>query len=306
MKQKGVEVSGVEGKLWVYSWRPENEPIGVIHILHGMAEHALRYGNFAAYMVECGYAVYAHDHRKHGKSLNHVEEIGIFQDSDTFENMVEDVHLVNAYIRQIEKDKELVILGHSMGSMICRRYLQVHGNDVKKAVIMGTMLGQKFICDFGMVFGKIVVLTSSKKERSELLNRLSVGGFNQSFEPSRTLFDWISRDEAQVDKYVQDPLCGYSYNAPFYIELIKGLLIGQKRSNILKTPHIPLLFISGGEDPVGFKGMGVKRVISLYGKLGYKDNITFKLFEGARHEILNEINKEEVYQYIHNWIKELV
>lgn len=299
-----IYLSGTENsQLCVHSWRSDSEPKGVIHILHGMADHAERYGDFAEYMIQMGYVVYAHDHRKQGKSLTCREEVGIFNHQDTFENMVADVHIVHEYIQQIDKGLNVVVLGHSMGSMLCRRYIQEYGHEVSKAIIMGTMMGKNSISRIGIVFGKLVALTSPKKKRSSFLNRLAVGSFNKPFEPGRTAFDWLSRDNKQVDQYIQDPLCGYDYSALFYVEFLKGILAGHKRSNIIKTPHIPLLFISGSNDPVGLNGQGVSQVVELYRNLGYNNDITLKLFDGARHEILNETNQVEVYHYIAGWVK---
>lgn len=303
MKYEKIHLSGAAGSLiCLHTWKPDVEAIGALHILHGMAEHAERYGDFAQYMVQKGYAVYAHDHRKHGESLGHGEEVGIFSRQDTFEHMVKDVHMIQTYIRQIQKDVDIVLIGHSMGSMICRRYLQEYGQEVKKAVLIGTMFSEKALCTMGILLGKVIAMLSPSK-RNAFLNRLMVGSFNKSFEPGRTAFDWLSRDEKQVDKYIQDPSCGYYYNPQFYNEFLKGILAGHKKSNIIKTTHMPLLFISGSNDPVGFNSAGVKQVIALYKELGY-DEITLKLFTGARHELLNEINKGEIYHYIANWIKD--
>lgn len=299
-------IDGTEGsKLHVISWKGNETNSKVIHILHGMAEHCARYDDFARFLVEQGYTVYAHDHRKHGKSIKNNQSIGIMGRNDSFKNIIKDVKIVQDYIKENENNAEIVLLGHSMGSLICRRYLQEYGHYVSKAIIMGTMAARPILLRFGIITGKIIKLFSPSNSRSNFLNNLVVKGFNSFFEPVRTPFDWLSRDKNQVDKYILDELCGYSYSPSFYINMFNEVLISQKKANILKTPKIPLLFISGDSDPVGFNGIGVKKIYELYSKFGFKDNLSIKLFDDARHEILNEINKEEVYKSIINWINNL-
>ncbi|PKM93352.1 MAG: alpha/beta hydrolase [Firmicutes bacterium HGW-Firmicutes-1] len=304
MEEKRFRIDGIDGSsIHIMMYRGEDSPIGIVHLLHGMAEHCERYRHFASYLVSNGYVVYTHDHRKHGKSIAKGQTIGIFDKKDTFSNVIEDVRIVQDFIKNREKGLELILLGHSMGSLICRRYLQEHGAYVSKAIIMGTMAAQPLLLKVAIISGKIVRLFSSKGSRSAFLNKLVVGGFNLQFEPTRTECDWLSRDNSQVDKYLSDELCGYSYSATFYINLFKEVMISQVKANIKKTPQIPLLFVSGASDPVGFNSEGVKKVVNLYEAFGYGENVSLKLFDGCRHEILNEINKEEVYYYILDWIK---
>lgn len=299
-------IDGTHGsKLHVIRWKRDDSKNKVIHILHGMAEHCERYDDFARFLVKEGYIVYAHDHRKHGRSLDKGQTIGIIDKNDSFKNIIKDVNKVQEFINKNENKPEIILLGHSMGSLICRRYLQEYGSFASKAIIMGTMAAQPLLLRSGSIIGKIIRLFSSKDNRSTFLNNLVVGGFNAFFEPARTSCDWLSRDNEQVDKYLLDELCGYSYTATFYINLFNEVLISQRKSNILRTPEIPLLLISGNDDPVGLNGVGVKKVHNLYTKLGYEDFLTIKLFDNARHEILNEINKEDVYEYIINWINSL-
>lgn len=304
MEEKSFRIDGIEGSsIYIMMYRGEDAPIGVVHLLHGMAEHCRRYRHFASYLVSNGYVVYTHDHRKHGKSIVKGQTVGIFDKKDSFANMIEDVRLVQEFIKDREKSLEIILLGHSMGSLISRRYIQLHGDYVSKAIIMGTMAAKPFLLNVAILSGKIVRLFSSKGSRSTFLNRLAIGGFNLQFEPARTECDWLSRDTSQVDKYLSDELCGYSYSATFYINLFKEIITSQEKANIKKTPQIPLLFVSGASDPVGLDCKGVKKIVSQYEMSGYSDTVNLKLFEGARHEILNEINKEEVYCFILDWIR---
>lgn len=304
MIEKNFYIEGTRGiKIHVMKWYVENQDIkGVVHILHGMAEHCARYHDFASFLVSNGYMVYAHDHRKHGKSLNSGQEVGLFDKQDTFKNILRDVKLVQDYIKKTENDAQIILLGHSMGSLICRRYLQEYGYMVSKAIIMGTMCVKPLDLYGGVVVGRLIRLFSPDSVRSDKLNNLAVGSFNKPFEFGRTAFDWLTRDEKIVDQYIADPLCGYSYSATFYIYFFKEIIYSQRKANIAKTPKIPLYFIAGGSDPVGLNGNGVKKLCHLYRSIGYRQFMTQTFFEGGRHEILNEINKEEVYQKIMDWI----
>lgn len=306
MSRKENFITGTEGShLHITSWHPDSEPTAVVQILHGMAEYGERYEDFAKYLSKNGYAVYTHDHRKHGKSIGEEQKVGIFDKNDRWENVIDDVQVVNDFIKSNEKNKNIIILGHSMGSIICRRYIQEYGQNVVAAIIMGTAPSKPFSCIGGKVVGSIVSKINDKNARSVFMDKLAVGAFNKPFRPERTSCDWLSTDEEQVDRYVADEICGLPYSAEFYVQFSRGVSACNKRSNIMKTPHFPILFISGDKDPVGHNGKGVKKVYDTYASMGYKDNITMKLVEDARHEILNEINKREVYKYILDWIRNI-
>lgn len=306
IKKDEFIIDGIaNSKLFVLRWQKRDSSNKIIHILHGMAEHCDRYDDFARFLVNNGFTVYAHDHRKHGKSINEGQVIGIFDKDDSFKNIIGDVNLVHKFINEKEKDPEIILLGHSMGSLIGRRYLQEYGNYVSKAIIMGTMAAQPFLLNMAKLIGNIINVFSPKNKRSKFLNNLVVGGFNAFFKPNRTDCDWISSDTEQVDKYIKDDLCNYCYSSRFYINLFNEVLESQKLENILRTPKIPILLISGISDPVGLNGEGVKKVFEIYSSNGYKEYLTLKLFDNYRHEILNELNKETVYNYLLNWINSL-
>ena len=297
MKAKENYISGTKGSyLHIMSWHPDSEPSAVVQILHGMAEHGKRYEDFAKFLSQNGYAVYTHDHRKHGKSIRNDQKVGIFDENDSWENVIDDVQIVNDFIKMKEKNKNVIILGHSMGSIICRRYIQEYGQNVEAAIIMGTAPDQPLKCFAGKALGSIVNRINAKGTRSVFLDKLAVGGFNKQFNPARTSSDWLSTDNEQVDRFIADNICGLPYSAEFYVQFSRGVKACNKKANILKTPHFPILFISGSRDPVGHNGKGVKKVYETYASMGYKNNISMKLVPNARHEVLNEINKEEVYQ----------
>lgn len=288
--------------LYVRSYRSEKDDQhikGVVQILHGMADYGDRYDHFANFLVDQGYVVYIHDHRKHGKSISEAQKVGYYTD-DTWKDMIDDVEHVKQFAKKKENVESIILMGHSMGSFLVRNTLMNYGYDVSKAVIIGTGDTNKALNILGIIIAKFLEKTSGKKH-SNFLNNLSVGGFEKAFKPNRTSGDWLTRDTSVVDSYIANPLCGYAYTPKFYEEISKGLLYIIKPENIKKTPNIPLLFISGEKDPVGKAGIGVKNVNSIYQRLGY--NTSIKLIPNARHEILNEINKQDVYQKILKFIE---
>ena len=267
---------------------------GIVHILHGMAEYGARYAHFAQFLVEQNYIVYIHDHRKHGKSLQRNERVGIFT-HDTWEDMIEDIHHVQNFIKSNEADLPHIILGHSMGSVLLRHYLTIYGEDVDRAIIMGTVHSSLLANKFGILLSAACegVVPSI---RNKVLDYMFVGHMNKTFEPANTEFDWLTRDRKVVEWYINSPLCGYQYSPRFYKEFSKGLDYVSSEENIMKTPQIPISFISGDMDPVGQFMDGVHKVYDMYNRLGYDVNL--KSVANGRHEILNEINKEEVYAIV--------
>lgn len=272
---------------------------GVIQILHGMAEYGDRYDRFAEFLSNRGFVIYIHDHRKHGKSLSPDQKIGHFT-TDTWKDMVADVDCVQQQILIRESVNKVIMIGHSMGSLILRDYLAKFGSNVSKAVIMGTAPTDRLLARAAIMLGKTYEKISPDKP-NHVLNQLTVGGFSKAFKPNPTGVEWLSRDNDIINAYVKDPLCGYSYTPRFYVELAKGLLEVGHEAWIKKTPKIPMFFVAGDKDPVGNQGDGVKKVVSVYEKLGYK--VALKLYTDARHELLNEINKEEVFSDIAAFIE---
>lgn len=290
----------------IYVRRYENLDVGnqespkkVIQLLHGMAEYGDRYDGFAKYLTGLGYIVYIHDHRKHGKSISDGQKVGYY-DTDTWAEMVEDIDLVQQELIEKENVETVLMIGHSMGSFLLRHYLIDYGNRVDKAVIIGTADTDVKLSKVGLQAAKLIGKISPNKP-SGFLNHLSLGKNNNAFKPNRTKVDWLTRDQKIVDWYVNSPLCGYSYTPKFYEEIVKGLLYIIKVEAIEQTPRIPLLFVSGEKDPVGNFGEGVKKVHDIYKLQGY--NTEIELYKDARHEVLNELNKDEVYKRISNFLE---
>ncbi len=303
MKKSNVYLKGVKDSyINVISFLPNENIQAILHISHGMGEHAARYEEFAAFLTEHGIAVYAHDHRGHGKSLKPNQDVGILKKEDTFVNIVGDVDVVIRHIKQTHKDVPVYMLGHSMGSLILRRYLQVFHADIEKAIIMGTLPR------YGSVYTKLMRLVAflmglfkSNSRRHEQLSKMLNDGLLKGL-PHQTKFDWITKDEAIVKKYIDDPLCGYAYNKRFYKDFFKTIDHTNKSNEIRKTNPVPLLMISGKEDPVGNHFIAIERLHKDYEKLLPNVPITLIGVEDARHEVLNELNRKSTFQLILDWL----
>ncbi|WP_040213358.1 alpha/beta hydrolase [Clostridium polynesiense] len=305
MKEETFKIKGSEDNLlYLYKWTPErNNPTGIVQIAHGMAEHAARYRYFAQKLCEVGYIVYANDHRGHGQTAGDVEELGYLGEGNGFRAMVEDLHMVNRYIRQKEDNLPIVLFGHSMGSFISQRYIQLYGDTVNKVVLSGSNGQVNFLADVGIFISFLEMKLKGRKAKSPLMDKLIFGGFNKKFMPAATPFAWITSDEEELQKYLNDPYAGFVCTTSFYHYLLRGLKERQKKENLSKVPkEMPILLVSGDEDPVGYFGKGVKNLYQMYKDAQVK-NVEMKLYPKGRHEILNEVNKDEVIEDIITWLK---
>lgn len=288
--------------LSVFKVVPTEDPKGVVQIFHGMGEHKDRYLDFAKFLAKNGYAVYAHDHRKHGKSVEKPEDVGIFTEDDVWENVIEDCNIVNCEIKKDFPETPIIVLGHSMGSIIARKYISKYSGAVDYAIIMGTLppilKGRAFA---PLLIGNILNMFNKKNKRTNFMADLLNKPLNKEFQIKRTKFDWLTNDIRVVDYYIDDPLCGYSYTPKFYVEFFKTLVDINTADTILKTKDMPILFISGKDDPVGEKGEGVIDVSELYSGYGFQ-KLTVQLMENNRHEILNETDKEKTYKFVLDWM----
>lgn len=299
-----LTVDGVNDvSLSVLKLPAEGKRIGVVHILHGMAEHKERYKDFMTYLSSNHFTVYAHDHRGHGHSLSKNQEVGILNKDDTFEHIVEDVHKVQAFIAKEEKTDEIITIGHSMGSLILRRFLQTSPKYVKTPIIMGTL--PKYSKGFNIMMLGIAGLTGlfiPSSIRHKLIAKMMNGGLAKTVKNKETAYDWLSVDQKNVKRYIKDPLSGYAYNKRFYTSFFKTIFITNFKQNIEKTIDLPCLFISGYQDPLSKNMKAIEKLKLVYDK--YTNNThQVKGIYGARHEILNEKNNAYTYEYLLEYIK---
>ena len=304
MKKTHVYLKGSrDSYLNVLSFAPEEKPRAILHILHGMGEHAGRYETFAEFMVKAGYTVYAHDHRGHGKSVKPNQEVGILGKRDTFDHIIEDVDVVQNYIKQTHPKVPISMLGHSMGSIILRRYLQEYSPKIQKAIMMGTLPKYNlFYIKMMRFLACFLGLFKSNTKRHEMLANLLNDGLIKKMVHPETAFDWLTTDKTIVKAYIDSPLCGYAYNKRFYKQFFKAIDYVNKSKNILKTENVPLLFISGQNDPLNNQFVDIDKLVDTYRKIIEKADVTPMMIEGARHEVLNEVNKAKTYEALLEWL----
>lgn len=289
-------------------WSPDDstQVKGVVQLAHGMVEHIMRYEHFAQYLTNQGLIVYGNDHRGHGKSVMAPDDRGYFADEDGFQKVVQDMQELTQKIKAEHPELPIFLFGHSMGSFLTRRYIQLYGGELSGVILSGTGFDPGLMGKIGVQLAKLDARRIGPRTPSKLMNKLVFGGFNKSFSPARTEFDFLSRDNDVVDAYIADDLCGFIPAARFYADLLTGMQIIHQSDEIAKVPkNLPIYLIAGDLDPVGDNGKGVEKVYEQYKDAGLT-NVDIKLYKDARHEILNELNKEEVYKDIADWLQRLL
>lgn len=290
--------------VFVYNWNPDDgvNVKGAVQIAHGMAETAERYERFAEVLTQSGYVVYANDHRGHGKTAGDLENVGYLAEKDGLKLLVEDMHQLTTMIRNNNPVLPLFLFGHSMGSFAAQRYIMLYGKELKGVILSGSNGSQTLLHKVGLWISTREVKKIGRKTKSDKMNRMSFGSYNKSFIPNRTEFDWLSRDNDEVDKYIADPYCGGVFTAGFFYDFMKLFEIIDKEKNIDLVPKdLPIFLFSGDKDPVGNYGKGVTKLFHTYKKHGIKD-VTMKLYPEGRHESLNEINRDEVMTNVVKWL----
>ena len=289
-------------ELFYRVWKPENNNIlGAVHILHGMAEHGQRYDRFALYLNSIGFAVYAQDHRGHGQSASD-DDLGWFAAKHGWQRVVQDTIEISEFIKKENPGVKLFLFGHSMGSFIARSVI-VERDDLYTGVILsGTATSKGLIGKVGRLIASTRSLFNGGKKPDSLLDTMSFGSFAAQFEERETDFDWLSKDSVEVKKYIDDPLCGFICSSRFFVDLLDGVDTANsvsKANNIRKD--LPLFIISGENDPVGEFTKGVSKVFDLYQGVGISD-LEMTLIKGGRHELLNETNYDEIHTIIGSWL----
>lgn len=296
--QEGFITSPDGHKIPLLSWTPETsrpEPVSaVLVIAHGMAEHAARYQPLAQWLNQRGVAVYAIQHRGHGPHCP-TEELGHYADQDGWQRVIDDLSLVVRHARGEHPDLPLSLFGHSMGSFIAQAYVQQYGGQIDNLLLCATNRIDRLKLGPYLWLVTLIKQLRGRRHRSPLINRLSFDAFNRQFAPNRTGHDWLSRDAAQVDRYERDPLCGFTCTVGLWADFIRGMLSlnpGQWRKDL------PVHLMAGDQDPVGELGQGFSRHIANLRQAGVAV-ASVRLFEGARHELVNETVADQVWQHIH-------
>lgn len=287
------------GKIHYCKWMPEGQPKAVLQIIHGIAEFVERYDEFANYLTSLGYAVVAEDHMGHGQSINQDAVRGYFV-GGWFAAVQDSVKLMELTMEEFP-GLPYVMFGHSMGSFMLRTIL-VSRPGIEAAVICGTGWQPRAALPVMIRLIRSIRDKVGAKNPSATLQKLMFGGYNQKIKNPRTAYDWLTRDEKIVDAYIAHPLCGFTASSDLVLSMVGGIEYVQKKQfmrNMQKD--LPVFFIAGKEDPVGPYGRGVEKAAREFQKAGMQ-NVSCKIYPGCRHEILNELNRQEVFEDIANWL----
>lgn len=296
-------VSGV--RLHGCRWEPEGAPKAVVQFVHGIAEHVKRYDHFARYLSGLGYLVVAEDHMGHGLSICEEVPQGYF--AGGWDAAVEDSYRLLTRVKAEFPDIPYILFGHSMGSFLARSILIKHPDSgIAAAVICGSAWMPGAVIHGGKLMAGLLCRGEGMKKPSAQLQSVMFAGYDKRIENKRTSCDWLSRDESVVDAYVADPLCGFAPTPALAKAMMEGLLYIQNGENLKRMKKdLPVYFIAGAEDPVGNYGEGVRKASEMFLRSGMKQ-VSLRLYPGCRHEIHNELNKEEVYKDAAGWMDKIV
>ena len=280
---------------------PEGEVRAIVQLSHGMVEFIDRYKPLAEDLAGRGILVTGHDHLGHGGSIRTKDDYGYFAQPDGNRAVLDDLHAMTTLTKQLYPGVPYFLLGHSMGSFYARQYLCEYGAELDGAILMGTGYQPKALVTLARTVCRVLAVFFGWQHRSKLVRDLSFLGYNKGLE-GRTPHDWLNRDPAEVDKYRADERCMFTFTLNAYYSMFTGILRLYDPDFLNRMPKdLPLLFLAGDADPVGEQSKGVQRAIDSLKAVGVQ-NITQKFYPGARHELLVEINRQEVFADIGNWL----
>lgn len=296
-----------DGKTVVHAvkWTPDSGKYkAVLQITHGMVEYIERYTSFAEFLTENDYMVVGHDHIGHGQSVESKEDWGYFCEGNPSDVLIEDIHKLRTLIQEENPDVPYFLLGHSMGSFMLRKYLAFHNENLRGAIIMGTGFIPGNMTSLALKLTSIVSKLRGTKHRSKLIQSLAFGadykGFDMTGETPED--SWLTKDVEIVNQYYNEPRCTYMFTVNGYRGLFEAVNFSCNPENAAKIPKkLPLFIVSGQQDPVGGLGKGVMDVYEMYKTAGIAD-LTYKLYENDRHEILNETDRQVVYSDLLAWM----
>ncbi|MDZ5601960.1 alpha/beta hydrolase [Pseudomonas sp. RP23018S] len=287
--------------LYVHQWLPTTPIKACVLLIHGMAEHAGRYQRLGQALNQAGYALLASDLRGHGRSAES-GTLGLFAEHDGWQTVLNDLALLHRHIGQRFPATPLFIFGHSMGSYLAQAYLMQHSARLCGAVLSGSNYQPAALYRAAALIARLETWRQGKLGQSLLIERLSFGAFNKAFKPPRTAFDWLSRDAEEVDRYLADPLCGFRCRNQLWLDLMHGLAQISRRDALAQIDRtLPMLVIGGECDPVS-AGKRLNHLAHALRATGHRQ-VTLRVYPGARHELLNEINRETVTADILNWLE---
>lgn len=286
-------------------WPSEGETKAVLQIIHGMAEYAERYAPFAEFLNAHGITVCAEDHLGHGKSVFDEHCYSYFAERKGYASVLSDIRALTEFVKPKYEGVPYFVMGHSMGSFFCRKYISLYGGELDGAIVMGTGYQPAIVTGTAKFLTRFVALFKGWKHKSKFIDNLAFGAYNKKFE-HRTQYDWLSHDESNVDNYIADKLCGITFtcNAFFGLFSILGEACKSK-TFALTDKKLPIYLVAGSDDPVGAFSKGVIKVYEKYCKCGVED-VGLTLYNGCRHEILNDDCALQVYEDIMQFITDKI
>ena len=284
-------------------WAPEGPPRGIVHLVHGISEHIGRYDETARFLAEHGFLVCGEDHLGHGRTVTD-GSYGFFAPENGWTLAARDVRALRKLEGARHPNLPYFLLGHSMGSFLTRTYLILWPGTVSGAVLMGTGQEPAPLVALGKRISALECRRLGPRGVSPLVHTLSLGAYNRRFRPSRTPSDWLSRDPAEVDAFLADPLCQSRPTVSLFRDMMGGLQLIARRDQLARMdPSVPVCFLSGQEGPVGGMGRGVEQVVRMFQDAGCRD-LSLHLYPGARHELFHEQNRREVWADLLDWLED--
>lgn len=280
---------------------PKTEPIGIVQLVHGMAEHKERYLEMMEHLCDAGYVCIIHDHRGHGESVRSEEDYGYFYE-DGKEALIQDTHQVTLWIKERYPGLPLYLFGHSMGSLVVRSYTKRYDNEIQGLIVCGCP-GDNPAVGVAILLSKILIKIKGERRKGNLFEKMAFGAYNRGFENVTSPNGWISANKDNVREYDKDPKCGFIFTLNGFLNLF--LLVKETYSTkgwTMKNPKLPVFFLSGAEDPCMNSREAFEDAVRFMREVGYK-NTKAKLYPGMRHEIFHEDGKEQVFQDILTLLK---
>lgn len=283
-------------------WSPEGPPRGIVQLVHGISEHIGRYDETARFLAEHGFLVCGEDHLGHGRTVSD-GSYGFFAPENGWTLAARDIRALRKLEGARHPNLPYFLLGHSMGSFLTRTYLILWPGTVSGAVLMGTGQEPAPLVALGRLISALECRRLGPRGVRPLVHTLSLGAYNRRFRPNRTPSDWLSRDPAEVDAFLADPLCQPRPTVSLFRDMMRALQFIARRDQLARMdPSVPVCFLSGQEDPVGGMGRGVEKVVRMFRDAGCR-NLSVRLYPGARHELFHEQNRREVWADLLNWLE---
>ncbi len=290
--------------IYVCEWLPEGKPRAVLQIAHGLDEHIKRYDEFARFMAGHGFLAVGNDHLGHGRSAKGADDFCFFGGEDGWTHVVDDMRSLSLSVKKSYPGLPYFLLGHSMGSFLTRTFLIRYPNELQGAILSGTGQTSALALNMGILLSRLEGVRLGIRGRSKILDGMCFGAYNKKFKSPATPVDWLTRDEEIIKARMADEFCGHIPTAELFGEMLRGIKYIQDKRNLERMDKdLPVLFVSGEKCAVGDMGKGAGAARRAFLGAGCTD-VTLRLYPGARHEVLNETNRKEVYADVLAWLEE--